>query len=142
MKIYEGCKAVDPCEKLDEQQCKATPGCEVLPGVCPALACPVTQDGGPSCPPCNPGYGGCVSIQPPPPPPPPTDCTRLDEVSCRLNLDCAPTYHTVAVDPGPNNPGCGGLLSIYDGCDTLHRLTCDQQPPPPAPQPGTPPSGK
>src|SRR5262249_51544255 len=137
MKVYEGCQPVDPCAKLDEQQCKATPGCEPLLGACPAIACPVSQDGGPSCPPCNPGFGGCVRVRPPPPP---TDCSRLDEVSCRLNLGCVPTYQTVGVDPGPNNPSCGGLESIYTGCDTLHRLSCDQ-PPPPVPQPGTPPAG-
>jgi hypothetical protein len=132
---FAGCKAVDPCEHLDENQCRATPGCEVIYSPCPAIACPVSADGGvpPGCE-CNPQVTGCRSVNPPPPPPP--SCDGLDEWQCRANTDCAPIYGTVCAA----DTTCNGCWSVYQSCSTLTHSPCGPSPqpapPPPAPPPG------
>lgn len=107
------------CEKLDEQTCLTTAGCELV-----YQACPACVPGG-GCPPCD-ATPKCQASQKPPPPTDP--CAGLDEAACHLNPGCFPDYTVcTAVCEDDGKGGCKPCPTTYVGC---RENNLPPQPPP------------
>lgn len=135
-RTFVACEAIDPCEGLDEQACRADATCEplYLPEPCPAIACDPAD---PNCGVCDPtvGYGGCRTAPPTCAPVAcdlwceygfangpdgcptcacnPGPCEGLPEDACRAEPGCEPEYRgrpCAGAPCDPNDPACDAAL--------------------------------
>jgi len=118
-----GCSFLsDPCAELDEQECRATPGCSAE-----YCACPMCVPG-PGCPPCTcegDGYQGCQEVPPEPPPPPippARSCSELGEDLCVRREGCRPVYEAL---PCLCGEGCEEQVFVRCEPAGCPEVTCD-----------------